>query len=169
MDDQSALEELSRRLWDERQIVTYLLFKLTVTKLLLAADDRRFVPDALAEVERTVELLREGEEHRESALRDLAGLWRVASGSLTMDVLASKAPSPYNDIFREHRQAFAELAEEIEAVARANRELAAAEFAHLNDTIEALTGVARPEPATYDASGRLDPATRVGGHLRKVL
>jgi hypothetical protein len=169
MDNRSALEELSRRLWDERQIVTYLLFKLTVTKLLLAADDRRFVPDALAEVERTVELLREGEERRERALRDVAGLWRVAPDSLTIDVLSSEAPPPYDDMFREHRQAFAELAEEIEAVARANRGLAAAEFAHLNDTMEALTGVGRPEPATYDASGRLDAATRVGGHLRKVL
>lgn len=169
MDDQPVLDELSRRLWDERRIVTYLLFKLTVTKLLLAADDRRFVPDALSEVERTVELLRDGEERRESALRDVAGRWQVAAGTLSLDMLAAEAPAPYDDIFREHRDAFRELAEEIEAVARANRELAASEFEHLNTTIEELTGVPRSEPATYDASGRLDPTSRVGGHLRKVL
>jgi hypothetical protein len=169
MDDSPVLEELSRRLWDERQIVTYLLFKLTVTKLLLSADERRFVPDALAEVERTVELLRDGEVARETALRAVAGAWHVGHELLTMDVLVAKAPNPYSDIFREHRNAFQELAEEIETVARSNRELATTEFEHLNETIEALTGVTRAEPSTYDASGRLDNTAKVGGHLRKVL
>lgn len=169
MDDHPALEELSRRLWDERRIVTYLLFKLTVTKLLLSADERRFVPDALSEVERTVELLRDGEQQRESALREVAGEWQVGHDVLSMDVLATKAPPPYDEIFREHRQAFRGLAEEIEEVARSNRQLAATEFAHLNETIEAITGVRREETATYDASGRLDNGAKVGSHLRKVL
>lgn len=169
MDAHAALEELTARLWDERRIVTYLLFKLTVTKLLLAADDRRFVPDALQEVDRTVELLREGEERRDEALRDLAEAWQMAPDSLTLQLLAQQAPEPYDELFREHLQAFQRLAAEIEAVARENRALARSELDHLGVTIEALTGTDRSSVATYDASGRLDPSSAVGGHLREAF
>ena len=169
MDDHPALEKLTDRLWDERRIVTYLLFKLTVTKLLLAADDRRFVPDSLQEVDRTVELLREGELRRDAALRDLADVWQVAPDELSLVVLARRAPAPYDGLFAEHLEAFRELASEIEAVARENRSLARSELDHLGVTIEALTGTDRSTVATYDASGRLDPSSAVGGRLREVL
>jgi hypothetical protein len=169
MNDHRALEELASRLWDERRIVTYLLYKLTVTKLLLAADDRRFVPDALEEVDRTVDLLRQGEARRDQAVRELAGIWQMAPDQLTLEALVHHAPAPHDHIFREHLSAFQELAGEIEAVARENRTLATSEIDHLSTTIQQLTGVERPQPTTYDASGRLDNTTAVGGHLRKVL
>lgn len=169
MNEHRALEELASRLWDERRIVTYLLYKLTVTKLLLAADDRRFVPDALEEVDRTVELLRQGEARRDDAVRELAGIWQMAPDQLTLEALAHQAPAPHDHTFREHLTAFQELAGEIETVARENRSLATTEIDHLSDTIQQLTGVERPQPSTYDASGRLDNAAQVGGHLRKVL
>lgn len=169
MDDQPALEELTDRLWDERRIVMYLLYKLTVTRLLLAADDRRFVPEALEEVERTVELLRQGEQHRDAAVRRLAGLWQIAPVELTLEELTHRSPPPYDHTFREHLDAFRELAGEIEAVARENRSLAMSQLDHVSSTIEQLTGVERPKPATYDASGRLDGSSAVGGHLREVL
>lgn len=169
MNERAALDALTDRLWDERRIVTFLLYRLTVTKLLLAADDRRFVPDALEEVDRTVELLREGEARREAALRKLAGAWGVSPEQLTLDVLARRAPAPYDTIFREHLEAFGALAAEIEDVARDNRELARSELEHLGVTLDVLTGIDRSTATTYNATGQVDPDTPVGGNLRKVL
>jgi hypothetical protein len=169
MTDHAALEQLAGRLWDERRIVTYLLFKLTVTRLLLAADERRFVPDALREVERTVELLREGELQRENALRELAERWQLAPAELTLQELVRRAPAPFDHTFAEHLEAFQELAAEIETVAHDNRALARVELDHLTDTIVQLTGSGGGSGATYDASGQLGNTTAVGGRLREAL
>lgn len=164
-----ALEELSRRLWDERRVVTYLLFKLTVTKLLLAADERRFVPDALKEVDRTVELLREGESRRDAAVRDLADLWQMHPEELTLEELSRRAPAPFNHTFADHRGAFRELAVEIEAVARENRTLARADLEEVQGTLDNLTGSGTTSVQTYDASGQLGGLRRVGGRVREAL
>lgn len=169
MTEPDALEQLARRLWDERRIVTYLLFKLTVAKLLLSADERRFVPAALDEVDRTVELLRDGEHRRDEAVRDLAELWSMDPLDLTLDELARRAPEPYGFSFAEHRQAFTELTAEIETVARENRALARTEFEHVARTIDEITGGPTVASTTYDASGQLDTGTHVGTRLREVL
>lgn len=169
MSDHAALEQLAGRLWDERRIVTYLLFKLTVTRLLLAADERRFVPDALREVERTVELLRTSEQQRDEAVRELAGRWRIAPAELTLEELARRAPAPFDHTFLDHLDAFQQLAAEVEDVAENNRALARTEFAHITETIVQLTGGTTAPATTYDASGQLGNAAPVGGRLREAL
>jgi hypothetical protein len=50
MTDQALVDRLAQRLWDEGHVVTVLLYELTLTRLLLAADERRFVADARREV-----------------------------------------------------------------------------------------------------------------------
>lgn len=165
----AALEELSRRLWDERRVVTYLLFKLTVTKLLLAADERRFVPDALKEVDRTVELLRDGELQRDEAVRDLAAMWRVDPERLTLNELTRRAPPPFDHVFNEHRMAFEGLSAEIEQVASQNRSLARTDLGEVQGTLDQLTGAAQTSVSTYDARGQVGYGRRVGDRIREVL
>lgn len=169
MDEQPALEELARRLWDERRIVNYLLFKLTVTKLLLAADERRFVPDALKEVDRTVELLHDGERRRDEAVRALAAQWQLAPDELTLRELAHRAPPPYDHAFGDHLVAFDELAREIEQVARANRALARSELGAVAMTLDQLTGNDHAATTTYDEHGRVGSTSPADGRLREVL
>ncbi len=164
----AALDELGRRLWDERRIVTYLLFKLTVAKLLLSSDERRFVADALAEVDSTVELLRAGEARRDDALRDLAAVWQVDPAELTLTELARRAPVPLGHQFREHLAAFQELADEVEAITAHNRALARANIGEVRHALGLLAGTS-DDATVYDASGRLGPATPVGDRLREVL
>lgn len=165
----AALEELSRRLWDERRVVTYLLFKLTVTKLLLAADERRFVPDALKEVDHTVELLRDGELKRDEAVRELAGLWRVLPEALTLRELTRRSPPPFDHVFDDHRMAFEGLSAEIEQVARQNRALARSDLSEVQGTLDQLTGAPEPTVSTYDAQGQIGYGRRVGDRLREAL
>lgn len=168
-DDQRALEDLAHRLGDERQIVTFLLYKLTVTHLMLAADERRFVPEALEEVEEAVSLLREGELRRDAALRGLAALWTTDPEELTLADLARRAPPPFDHVFADHLAAFRELAAEIERTAGANRALARSDLSVVTDQLDQLTGTARTVPTTYDAHGQIDANGAVGGRLREVL
>jgi hypothetical protein len=168
-DDRAALEEVAARLWDERRIVTFLLYRLTVSRLLLAADERRFAPEALREVDRAVEMLRDGELRRDEAVRGLAGLWQVPPDEVSLPGLAAQAPPPFDHIFTEHLAAFRGLAAEIESVSRENRALARAELDHLTDSIEQLTGAEPATPTTYDAQGQFDPRAAVGGRLREAL
>jgi hypothetical protein len=169
-DDRRALDELSRRLWDERQIVVHLLFKLTVTRLLLAADERRFVPTALEEVEQAVDLLRDGELAREQALRELAGLWTTDPAELTLVELARRSPPPFDHTFADHLAAFRELAGEIERTAKENRILARSDLHLVAGQLDRLTHAPAPANAsTYDATGQLDAKGGVGGRLREVL
>lgn len=164
-----TLEELSRRLWDERRVVTYLLFKLTVTKLLLAADERRFVPDALKEVERTVELLRDGEMMRDAVVRDLADVWRIDPERLTLNELTRRAPPPFDHVFNEHRTAFEGLSAEIEQVASQNRSLARTDLDEVQGTLDQLTGASDVSVSTYDARGQVGYRRRVGDRIREEL
>jgi hypothetical protein len=167
--DRAALEELARRLSDEREIVTFLLYKLTVTHLMLAADERRFVSDALGEVEHAVDLLRDGELRRDGALRQLADIWRTDPVDLSLEVLARRAPPPYGHIFAEHLAAFRELAAEVEHTAGENRVLAVSDLRVVTDQLDQLTGASATTPATYDAYGQLDTGAGVGGRLREAL
>lgn len=168
-DDRRALEELTRCLWGQRDIVTSLLYRLTVTRLLLAADERRFLPDALREVEQAVDLLREGELARDAALREVAGLWYADPEELTLGELARRSPPPFDHTFTDHRSAFRDLAAEIERTARENRELANSGIDLVTEQLDQLTGGASAPPTTYDAHGQLDTTGGVGGRLREVL
>ena len=134
------LEGLADTLWEERQVVEYLLFKLVTAKLILAADERRFVASALEEVDRIGPTLRATEVQRAAALDAVAGTWGVAGDDLTLHELAERAEEPMASVFRDHQVAFAELASEIEETARENRQLACASLAHVRETIDALAG-----------------------------
>lgn len=163
----SDLETLADTLWAERRVVEYLLFKLITAKLVLAADERRFVTSALEEVERMVQTLRGTEVQRAAALDRVARHWGVPSEDLTLRELAERSPEPMAGVFRDHQEAFAELAAEIEDTARENRKLASAALSHVRETIDALTGP--PAPRTYTATGRHDTAIGAPVRLDEVL
>lgn len=150
-------------------MVTHLLFKLTVTRLLLAADERRFVPQALEEVELAVEALREGEYRRDEALRALASLWSYDPVALTLGELARRSPPPFDHTFAEHAVAFRTLAGEIDQVARENRVLANGDLQVVAGQLDQLSGPQVPVASTYDAFGQLDANGGVGARLREVF
>jgi hypothetical protein len=157
-DPAAGLEALADTLWAERQVVEFLLYKLVTAKLLLAADERRFVSHALGEVERVVGALRDAELRRSVALEQFARERRMRPDDVTLDWLASHTPPPWREVFTDHRDAFGTLAAEIEETSAENRHLASAGLSQIQQTIEELTG---PQTAsgTYDANGRARPMT----------
>ena len=66
------LADLAETLHGERRLLEHLLFKLVEARLVLAADEARFLPLAMGEVESVVEQVRFGESHRQKAVRRLS-------------------------------------------------------------------------------------------------
>lgn len=117
-----GLQEVSTTLWQERNLLELLLFKLEEEQLLLAAGRTRFLARATREVEVVLERIREAEIVRAMEVDHLAPALLLPPGP-SLRQLAESAPPPWNTLFEDHRQAFLELTEEITTVAAANREL----------------------------------------------
>ena len=76
----------------------------------------------------------------------------IGAGSTpSLTALAARAPEPWPDLLRAHRQAFLALTAEISAMAEANRDLLAA---GARATREALLGLEQ-SVGTYGRQGRL--------------
>ena len=148
-----GLEVLADTLWAERHVVEMLLFKLVTARLLLAADERRFVGHALGEVERVVDALREAELLRAMAVESYAEQRGLAADDVSLGWLARNAPAPWQEVFADHRKAFLALAAEIDETTSDNRQLAHAGLNRIQDTIGVLTGP-QATPESYDRRGR---------------
>ena len=144
-----SLTEVSSILWRERELLELLLFKLEEEQLLLAAGRSRWLGHATREVEMVLEEIRRAELGRAvqgEAVAVSLGLRRDAS----LRELAESAPAPWDDILREHRNAFLTASAEISALAQGNRELLSAGYRAARDTLMSL---GEPEPATYSPTG----------------
>jgi len=103
-----GLQEVSAVLWRERHLLELLLFKLDEEQLVLAAGRTRWLPRATREVEMVLE--------------ELAVDMQLPAGA-SLRQLAELAPSPWQGMLVEHRQAFLSLTDEITALVQSNREL----------------------------------------------
>ncbi|GEM_PF-4872220 len=151
MDDLTALEQLDRRLNDERHVVACVLFKLTVTTL-VPANHPRLAAEARSEVSHAIGMLRSLVLGRGLALRDTAEHWQLSPDALSFGALAERTPAPYSVMLREHAQAFESLAEQMEAIVHAHAELAGLE--HLSEMVRAFTAASGGEGADTRALSR---------------
>lgn len=159
----ASFDELLDTLWIERRILEHLLFKLVLANLMLGADDRRFIPKALAEVEQVVEGMRHIEAERDRLVHAAAEEWHVPAQTLTLGYLATEGPEALRESFEDHRVAFLELVSEIDTVTQENRRLAMVSL----DGIRSTLGLA--EPLTYDAAGRRGRPDGSASRVERVL
>lgn len=145
------LAELAETLHSERQLLEHLLFKLVEARLVLAADEARFLPQAMREVELIVERVRVGEGHRRVSIRRLAADIGEPEERITLGFLADWAPEPYRTMFVEHRDHFRRLTSEIEQASLDNRRLANTAVQNLSDTLGSLMGSS--DAGTYTPRG----------------
>ena len=111
------MERLSSILEREGEALEVLLFKLVETKLLLTADEARFLPRATREVERA------RARARELDLLRAATVVQVAGGTTLRDV-AVRATGPWPGILRDHHDVLTRLVDEIDVVAHQNAQAA---------------------------------------------
>lgn len=107
------MERVSSILEREGDALEVLLFKLIETKLLLAADESRFLPRATREVERARARARELDLLRAATIAQLAG-------GATLRELAGSSRGPWPAILRDHHDVLTRLVDEIDVVAHQN-------------------------------------------------
>ena len=127
------------------------MFKLVEARLILTADEPRFVPQAMLEVESVVDRIRFSEIRRTDAVRGLAEALGAPQDEVTLRYLAASAPEPYRTMFEQHRDHFHQLAGEIEQVTLDNRRLASLALRNITDTLGAIIG--QPSLSVYTATG----------------
>jgi len=148
-----GLQEVSTTLWQERNLLELLLFKLEEEQLLLASGRTRWLARATREVEVVLERIREAEIMRAIEVDHVAPSLLLPPGP-SLRQLAENAPSPWDTMFADHRQAFLELTEEITQLASTNRELVARGQRATQDFLDNFVD---PEPATgYPAANVRD-------------
>jgi len=150
-----SLNEVSNILWRERQLLELLVFKLEEEQLVLAAGRNRWLAHATREVETVLDEIKRVELERSIAVSGL-GTEMQLSDSPTLSELATIAPPPWDNIFAEHRRALLELAQEIDSVAKANRDLLAR---GQQAAREALVAIGEIDIEAYDASGAVHDRT----------
>ena len=162
------LQRLAETLWEERLVVEQLLYRLTCAKLLLSADEQRFVTRAIDEVEDEITRLREVELLRAGVVQEVAESAGGTIGDLSLGDLARDTPGPWPRIFGDLRTAFRGLAEEIEATTAVNRALASSALTRVRDSIDALSG-ADTTATTYTSDGLTSVPTGIPLHLDRAL
>ncbi len=162
------LAELAETLHAERQLLEHLLFKLIEARLVLAADEARFLPQAMREVEAIVDRVRFGEGHRRVAVQRLADAIGEPEDRITMKFLVGWSPEPFRTMFQEHQDHFRRLTTEIEQASLDNRRLAGLAVQSLSDTLGTLLGT--QDAGTYTPSGTRGRQTAVlPTHIDEVL
>lgn len=156
-------DELSTILWQERQLLELLLFKLEAEQLFLAAGASRWIPHATHEVETVLDELRSFEVMRAANVQNIGRQLGFGSEPPRLAQLADRAPAPWNRIFGEHRTAFLALAAEVNAAATANRNLLNRAQQATSDTLAWLTDA---EPEVYSGYGA---AARTGAPRRHLF
>lgn len=112
-----GMERVASILERERELLEALLFKLVETRLVLQANELRFLSRATAEVDLARTRCREIDLIRATTVADHAP-------GLSLRDLAARAPEPWPVILRDHHDALAPLVAEIELAAHQNAELA---------------------------------------------
>lgn len=147
-----ALSRLADVLWQERNLLELLLFKLEEEQLLLTTGRTRWLGHATREVEAVLEQIRGAELGRSAEAEAVAAMFGVEPGASLLE-LSQRAPEPWNELLRAHRDAFIALTTEISQLADGNRELLAMSHRATQETLLSLQDNVR----TYDGQGLTTP------------
>lgn len=152
-----SLNSVSIILWRERQLLDLLLFKLEEEQLLLAGGRVRWLAQAANEVETVLGEIKVAELARSVEVAAVAAEVGVGPDASLSELIAA-APAPWDDILKDHRDAFLHMTQEILAVAGSNRELLHRGQRAVHDALNFVGGVT---PSTYTPTGdRANPSSQ---------
>jgi hypothetical protein len=143
-----SFSEVSSLLWQEREALELLLFKLVEERLIVASGETRWLAPANREIESVVNQLR-GIEVVRAAEVDVVAAQLGREDALTLAELASLADEPWRGILNEHREVLLGLVVQIEQAADENRKILGAGARAVRETLLAMT----ESVDTYDARG----------------
>jgi hypothetical protein len=161
------LGELSHVLWRQRSVMTEFVYRLDVLQLLLVNRREKWLVLACEEVERTVERIERHQEMHQQLLVEI-GAHLDVSADTSLSELCRKVPSPWDDVFEEHRAAFLVLIAEAEEVTRENRDLLGRGLSVVEDLMGRIgdhSGAGSPMTMSYWPPGQPPGPRRSTGAL----
>ncbi len=156
----NGFSQIASLLWQEREILERVLFKLIEEQLVARAGQPRWLSAASIELDEALQDLRRSEVVRAMKVDELAEQRGLPPG-VALAQLADAAPDPWNAILLEHRAALRGLAAEIDAATSQTRRLLESGARGARERLLSLTDAV----ATYD-SRRLTEAP--GPHTSRV-
>lgn len=115
------LADLTRVLWQQRRLLERLLYHLKVQDLIIGSGDDSLLRHAVDDVQGSIQAIAEVEEtRREIAVGVSRAMGLDADASL--EELANRAESPFDQILAEHRDAFLALVADITTTSLHGRE-----------------------------------------------
>ena len=156
-----GLSDVSNILWQERQLLELLLFKLEEEQLVLASGRARWLNHATREVEMVLEEIKRAELARSIEVDALAAELGLEPGP-SLRLLSETVEGPWKSIFEQHRRAFLTVTQEVMALAQVNRDLLSR---GQKATREALAWLGDAEAEVYSQSGVASSAYSAGPRL----
>ncbi|MER2134828.1 MAG: flagellar export chaperone FlgN [Arthrobacter sp.] len=158
-------QKLSALLWEERELLEFLTFKLDEQQLLLTTGRTRWIKFATTEIEQATARLRAAGLARDLAVSAVAEDWGLAEDAGLRQIIAGAPGGPWAEIFSSHLAAMTALTDEIEELREANEQL-------LRDAVrstqESIAGRGS-RPSSNNASGSAgDPAENPPAADRKM-
>ncbi|MCC3283172.1 flagellar export chaperone FlgN [Arthrobacter caoxuetaonis] len=142
-------QKLSALLWEERELLELLTFKLEEEQLLLTSGKTRWLQHATREVEQVLERLRVANLARTVAVSELAQEWGIAEDATLRQIIAAAPPGPWTEIFTAHLQALTELTVRIRDLRDTNEQFLRTAARSAQETLAGLG----TESKTYNSSG----------------
>jgi hypothetical protein len=146
----SLLPELSRLLWQQRDLIERLVYRLEVQQLIMIAGRADRLPLAVGEVEAALAEIRSVEETRLDVVAKVAtalGLPRDA----TITQIRTHVDPPWDAVLSDHHTAFLRLVASTDELTARNRELAHQGLGDARTAVAHLGGTAVPR--TYGKKG----------------
>jgi len=159
----SPCHELSALVWDLRQHLEVLVYRLEVQQLLLAASRTTHVARAIADVEETTALIASLEADLARAVAASAKLHDVEPLT-TLESLAEVCDQEHGFSLKDHRNALVTLGSQVEELVRSNKDLAR-KVMQAREVISTLA----PQADTYSATGAPAQTTRPALKLNRTV
>ena len=153
-------QKLSALLWEERELLDLLVFKLEEEQLLLTSGKSRWLQHATREVEQVLDRLRAAGLARTVAVSALARDWGTPEEPTLRELVAAAPAGPWTEIFHAHLQAMTELTLKIRELRDLNEQFLRTAARSAQETLAGMDHAS----GTYSASGT-STATSFGARL----
>ncbi len=154
-----GVNELSTRLWHDRELLDLLIFKLEEEQMLLTAGKTKWLQYATREVQSVLQRLREAGLVRAVEVSRVAQEWGTGEEASLSELAAAAPEGPWGEILRSHREAMSSSTAHIRQLRDVNEQFLRAAARSTQETVAAL----QPGAGVYDSHGSTGPAA--GSHL----
>lgn len=143
------MEKLSLVLWQERDLMDTLLYRLEIEQLVLASGRTDWLMRAAREVESVLQDLRETEVLRAVAAAEVATSFGLPDDAPLRE-LAARADEPWRTTLMDHHEVFTTTIRRLVDLAESNRHLLTQGYHSARETLMDMAGQA---PQSYSPDG----------------